>query len=229
MASEISSVRIAVIFVAYFVLMAAAFMGTAGTIFWPEAWLYLILQFAFSALLTAWLKRHDPALLKDRLIFLKPTARGWDKVFVWLSTVLLLPYLFLPGLDAVRHRWSQVTWEVEAVGFAGVVLSLMLIGWVTCANPYLSRVVEIQKERGHRVITTGPYRYVRHPMYLGAIVLFISIPLALGSLWTLLPAVLLCVLVVLRTYFEDRILHAELEGYAAYAEKVTSRLLPGIW
>jgi protein-S-isoprenylcysteine O-methyltransferase Ste14 len=89
--------------------------------------------------------------------------------------------------------------------------------------------VEIQKERGHQVVTTGPYRYVRHPMYAGAIVLFLCIPLALGSLWALSPGGFLVVLIVVRTYLEDRTLHRELEGYDAYAQRVRYRLIPGIW
>ena len=96
-------------------------------------------------------------------------------------------------------------------------------------NTYLSRVVEIQKERGHRVISTGPYRYIRHPMYVGVIILFVCIPLALGSLLTLIPGALLTALIVIRTHLEDKALHSELEGCKAYSAKVMYRLVPGIW
>jgi protein-S-isoprenylcysteine O-methyltransferase Ste14 len=96
-------------------------------------------------------------------------------------------------------------------------------------NTYLSRVVEIQKDRGHKVITTGPYRYVRHPMYVGVIILLVSVPLALGSLWALVPGVALTIIIIIRTHLEDKTLHAELEGYKAYAGKVRYRLVPGIW
>ena len=96
-------------------------------------------------------------------------------------------------------------------------------------NPYSSAAVEIQKERGHKVITTGPYRYVRHPMYVGAILWAASIPLALGSLITFIPVMLLCPLIVARTHLEDRTLKEELEGYTDYAETVRNRLIPGVW
>ena len=96
-------------------------------------------------------------------------------------------------------------------------------------NTYLSRIVEIQKERGHSVITTGPYKYVRHPMYVGVIIMFFFTPLALGSIYGLIPALLLIGLIVIRTYKEDKMLHRELQGYREYAEKTPYRLLPGIW
>ena len=96
-------------------------------------------------------------------------------------------------------------------------------------NTFLSRIVEIQKERGHRVITTGPYQYVRHPMYFGVIVLFFCIPVALGSLWSLIPSAALTLLVLIRTVLEEKTLHEELEGYNSYAEKVRYKIVPGIW
>jgi len=229
LASEISTARIAVRFVIGIVVMSAAFFGSAGTLDWPEAWLYMIFQFSFSAALSVWLKKHNPDLLKDRMTFLKPSARGWDKAILWTSAVVFIPYLLLPGLDAIRYQWSSVPLFVKVVGFIGVVATLLLISWVMRENTYLSRTVEIQKERGHRVITTGPYRYVRHPMYVGVIILFVCIPFALGSLLTLIPGALLTALVVIRTHFEDKMLHSELEGYKTYSEKVTYRLVPGIW
>jgi len=118
---------------------------------------------------------------------------------------------------------------VKAAGFAAIAASFILIFRVMRENRYLSRVVEIQKERGHQVISTGPYRHVRHPMYIGVIALFVAIPLALGSLWALIPAAALSALIVVRTCLEDKVLHAELEGYEAYAERVRYRLVPGIW
>jgi protein-S-isoprenylcysteine O-methyltransferase Ste14 len=209
--------------------MSAAFFGTAGTLAWPEAWLYLIFQLSFSTGMSVWLKKHNPDLLRDRMIFLKRSARGWDKAILWISTVVFIPYLLLPGLDAIRYQWSSVPLPIRAFGFIGIGLSLVLIFRVMRENTYLSRFVEIQKERGHRVITTGPYRYIRHPMYVGVIILFYCLPLALGSLWTLIPTVLLTALIVVRTHLEDKTLHEELDGYKAYAEKVRYRLIPGIW
>ena len=229
MTSEISTAQIAVRFVKAIVVMSAAFFGSAGTLDWPEAWLYMIFQSSFWAASSLWLKRHNPDLLKDRMRFLKPSARNWDKAILWSTTVVLIPYLLIPGLDAIRYQWTSVPLIVKVLGFIGVVASLLLVSWVLRENTYLSGIVRIQKERGHRVITTGPYRYVRHPMYVGIIILFFCIPLALGSLLTLIPGALLTALFIMRTHFEDKTLHSELEGYKEYSEKVRYRLVPGIW
>jgi protein-S-isoprenylcysteine O-methyltransferase Ste14 len=221
--------QIAIRFVAGIVVMSAAFFGSAGTLAWPEAWLYMILQYSFSTILAIWLKKHNPDLLKDRMAFLKPTAKVWDKVILLISTIVFVPFLILPGLDAVRFQWSSIPPLIKMVGFIGIILSLILVFWVMRENTYLSRIVEIQKERGHRVITTGPYQYVRHPMYFGVIVLFFSIPVALGSLWSLIPSAVLTLLILIRTYLEDKTLREELEGYKSYAEKVRYKIIPGIW
>jgi len=163
------------------------------------------------------------------MVFLKGETRGWDRIIIIVSTILFVPYLLLPGFDAVRYQWSSVPLPVSVAGFAGVIVSLLLFFAVLRENTYLSRFVEIQKEKGHKVITTGPYRYVRHPMYAGLILLLYSLPLALGSLWTLVPASVLTVIFVIRTYLEDQTLREELEGYQAYSARVKYRLLPGIW
>jgi len=209
--------------------MSAVFFGSAGTLDWPEAWLYMIFQFSFSATMAVWLKKNDPALLKDRMTFLKSSARGWDKAILWILAIVFIPFLFLPGMDAIRYRWSSVPFLLKVFGFTGILSALLLISWVTRVNTYLSHFVEIQKERCHRVITTGPYRFIRHPMYIAVITLFVCIPLALGSLFALIPAALLIALIVIRTNFEDKTLNLELEGYKAYSDKVKYRLLPGIW
>ncbi len=212
-----------------FVVMSGAFFGSAGTVAWFQAWLYMVIQFFFWTVTAIWLKKHNPQLLKDRMAFLKPTAKGWDKVVLVTSTIVFFPYLLLPGLDAVRYRCSPVPPVIAVLGFVGVIVSLLLIFWVMRVNTYLSRFVEVQRERGHKVITSGPYQYVRHPMYVGVIILLYSIPVALGSLWTLIPASVMSFLFVIRTHFEDKMLHEELEGYPSYSTKVKYRLLPGIW
>jgi len=229
MSTQISTAQILARLVISYGIMAAVIFWSAGTLYWPEAWLYLILQFSFSGTEAAWLKKNDPELLKDRMTFLKSSAKGWDKAFMWISTVVFIPYLVLPGLDAVRYQWSVVPMVIQVAGFAGIIVSLLLIFWVLRENPFLSRVVEVQTERSHRVITTGPYRYVRHPMYTGVLVLFFCIPQALGSFWTLIPAALLAVLILVRTLLEERTLYEELEGYSTYAARVRYRVFPGIW
>jgi len=229
MSREIPAGRIAVRFVMGVVIMSAAFFGSAGTLAWPEAWLYMLVQFGFAAAIAIWLKRHNPDLLKERMIFWKHSARGWDTAIVMTAAGILVPYLLLPGLDAVRYQWSHVPLPVKAIGFAGILMSFALIFWVMRENTYLSRIVEIQQDKGHKVIITGPYRYVRHPMYVGVVVLSLCIPLLLGSLLTLIPGSLLAALIVVRTYLEDKTLYAELDGYKSYANTVRYRLFPKIW
>jgi len=229
LSSGISTRRITIRLVVGIAVLSAAFFGSAGTLAWPEAWLYMMIQYSFSAMFAVWLKKHNPELLRDRMAFLKPAAKRWDKVILLVSTIVFVPYLILPGLDAVRFQWSSVPSLIKVVAFIGIILSLVLVFWVMKENTYLSRIVEIQKERGHRVITTGPYRYVRHPMYFSVMVLFNSIPIALGSLWSLIPSAVLTLIILIRTFLEDKTLHEELQGYNSYAEKVKYKIFPGIW
>jgi protein-S-isoprenylcysteine O-methyltransferase Ste14 len=227
--SEISTTGVVARLAIGFVIISAVLFGSAGTVIWPEAWLYIIVQFSFSGGIAVWLRKNNPALLKERMTFLKQSAQVWDKVIALGFIPFLAAYFLLAGLDAVRYGWSAVSWPVKVAGFAGVLVSLAVMFWVMRENAYLSRVVEIQKERGHHVISTGPYRYVRHPMYASIILLFFSIPLALGSLWALIPAAVLSAVLVVRIHLEERMLREGLEGYTAYAEKVRYRLIPGIW
>ncbi len=105
----------------------------------------------------------------------------------------------------------------------------VLLGWIMRENTYLSQVVKIDKNRGHKVITTGPYALVRHPMYITAIILLFAVPIALGSRFALIISLFLMVLLIVRTYLEDRTLHVELVGYPEYAKQTIYRLIPGIW
>jgi len=140
-----------------------------------------------------------------------------------------IAYLVLPGFDAVRHQWSHVPLGVKVICFILLIASFIWISWIMKENTFLSRFVEIQKERGHKVITTGPNRFVRHPMYIGAAILMICLPIALGSLYALIPLVFCIIFVIIRTALEDKTLHNELEGYAEYAKRTKYRLIPGIW
>lgn len=229
MKESISSLWIVPYFVLAFTAMVAAFFLSAGTLFWPEAWLYIALQMIASGSMTVWLAKNDPALLKSRMSLFKPAARGWDIAFMLTVTLLSVPYLLLPGFDAVRFGWSSLPPWVELLGFAGVAGSMWLIFRVMQENSFASPMVEVQRERDHRVVDSGPYAYVRHPMYSGFILFILSLPLALGSCWTLLVGLLLVVCFILRIFMEERVLLAELTGYADYCRRVPFRLLPGLW
>ena len=216
-------------FVLGLVVIGAILFGTAGTFDWPEAWIYIVIQFGWSITLSVFLWNHDIDLLKDRMKFTKKSAKGWDKVMTFVSIPFYIPYLVLPGLDAVRYQWSHVPVWAKAVSFIVLVALFLWITWIMKVNTYLSRFVEIQEDRGHKVITTGPYRFVRHPMYISAMILMIALPIALGSLYALIPMAFIIVFIIVRTYLEDKTLYRELEGYVEYAQKTKYRLLPGIW
>lgn len=136
----------------------------------------------------------------------------------------------VPGFDVVRFAWSEPfpLWlRVSAMVIH--VPCFLLLAWVMRENTFLSQVVKIDKARGHQVITSGPYAVVRHPMYTIVIALLFALPVALGSRYALILSVLLTVLLIVRTYLEDRTLHNELDGYAEYATQTRYRLIPGIW
>jgi protein-S-isoprenylcysteine O-methyltransferase Ste14 len=227
MAADMSNARIAARGGSLYFLLACCFFGSAGTFQWLEAWTYLLINVSFSLSVIVWLKTHNPALLKERLTFMKRTAQPWDKTIMFVGIPFYLAMLIVPGLDAVRYQWSNVSSMIKIFGFIMTAAAFTVFFVVMRENTYLSRIVEIQKD--HKVISTGPYRYVRHPMYVSANVLFICLPLSLGSVYGLIPALCMVIVILTRTYFEDRLLMAELDGYKEYSGKVRYRIFPGIW
>jgi protein-S-isoprenylcysteine O-methyltransferase Ste14 len=221
--------RIVIRLILGFIFISAFLFVPAGTIRWIEAWIYIIIQFSASISIGLWLRKNDPELLKDRMEVMKKTVRGWDKALQLSMTPFFIALLVIPGLEVVRYNWTYIPTEMKLVGFIALFLSLTIFFLVIRENTILSRVVEIQQDKGHRVIMTGPYKYIRHPMYVAVCVMFFAIPLALGSLYGMIPAFFLAVALIIRTFFEDKILHKELDGYVEYAKKTRYRLLPGIW
>jgi protein-S-isoprenylcysteine O-methyltransferase Ste14 len=213
--------------VTVFFILALLFVS-AGTLKWIEAWLLLLLYFAAVSGVLIWMKIKAPDLLKERMSRNKE-IKSWDKIIMTAYSFLLIILLAVPGLDAVRFGWSEVSLIVKALGFFGYIPALVFAFWAMRENAYSSDVVRIQEDRGHTVCTTGPYRYVRHPMYVGVILFVLCFPLSLGSLFTFIPASLIVVLFILRTSLEDKTLQEELPGYKEYAQKVRYRLIPGVW
>ena len=211
------------------VITMACLFGSAGTLNWFEAWVYFALFLVFAVWLMTWLKKNNPDLLRQRMDFGKKFEKGWDKILVRLMIPNGVALFIVPGLDAMRYRWSELPLFLELFGFIGVAASFVVVFLVMKENTFLSRVVEIQKERGHTVVSTGPYRFVRHPLYVSSIVLYFSISLALGSMYGLIPAAIVSMLVIIRTMLEDRLLQRELDGYKEYVQQVKYRLIPGIW
>jgi protein-S-isoprenylcysteine O-methyltransferase Ste14 len=200
----------------------------AGTLDWPEAWLFLFLYFTLVTGALIWMKKKAPGLLKERMSRKKDT-KSWDKKIMIAYSFCLVFLLGIPGLDAVRFRWSNIPLIGKVLGFIGFLPGMALAFWAMKENAYASDVVRIQKDRGHTVCTSGPYRYVRHPMYSGVIIIMLCYPLSLGSLFTFIPVSIIIALFVFRTALEDKTLQAELSGYKDYSQKVRYRLLPGIW
>jgi len=229
MSNKISNRKILIRFALFPLFLGSLLFGPANTLNWIAAWIYIIIYLGFGVILVTWMRKNNPGLLKERMTILKSSAKGWDKVIIFLATMLFITLFFIIGFDAGRYHWSCVPIILRTIGFISIISSFILTFLVMKENTYLSRIVEIQKERGHSVITTGPYKYVRHPMYVGVIIMFFFTPLALGSIYGLIPALLLIGLIVIRTYKEDKMLHRELQGYREYAEKTPYRLLPGIW
>src|SRR6476659_6406249 len=155
-----------------FVVFALALFLAAGTVAWPAGWAFLILFFGFTIALSAWLLRHSPGLLTERMTGIgKPDQKSWDKVFFASANVLFLSWLILMPLDAVRFHWSQMPAWLQVVGALLLLISFYLFFLIFRENAYLSPAVRVQSDRGQTVVATGPYHYVRHPMYATAILL----------------------------------------------------------
>jgi protein-S-isoprenylcysteine O-methyltransferase Ste14 len=203
----------------------------AGRLDWLWGWIFLGVTALVLALQVVLLVPINPDLLIERSAGLRQEGgKTWDRVVAGLSAgVFPFASWILAGLD-LRFGLSlpKPLW-VHLMGMALVAFGLGLFLWAMVSNAYFSEVVRIQTERGHTVATGGPYQFVRHPGYTGAILAFVGTPLLLGSWWALIPTALGIAGYVLRTVLEDRTLQGELEGYQAYAEQVRYRLLPGVW
>jgi protein-S-isoprenylcysteine O-methyltransferase Ste14 len=195
---------------------------------WWNAWAYLGLYLAFLAFNAAVLLPHHKELAEERSRVGEGT-KSWDKVIASIGAFGGLFILLLAGLDE-RFGWAgAIRLEVQIAAFVLLGLSYPLFTWAMVSNKFFATTVRIQKERGHTVQTGGPYRFVRHPGYASLLVSYITIPIALGSLWACIPMALLVVNLFVRTALEDRTLQNELEGYKEYAGRVRYRLIPGIW
>lgn len=213
----------------FVVAMGALLFASAGTMQWPGAWTMLIASAILGPLCGWWIYRLDPALLAERLrpVIQKdqPTA---DKVFMTVFILVIVTWLAVMGLDR-RHVASSIPLALQALGFALFLACNVFTMWVFRENSFAAPVVKLQAERAQRVISTGPYAYVRHPMYSGAMLFFVGVPLLLGSWWGLAMAPIFLVLFAIRIRIEERTLRDGLPGYTEYAARVRYRLVPGLW
>ncbi len=224
------NLKLLIAFTGLFVGFALILFLAAGTIFWPSGWAFLGLFFGADAALGLWLLRYQPELLKERMTgFGKPGEPAWDKVFFVLVQVFFVAWLILMPLDAVRFRWSHMPGWLQEVGALLLLGSFYLFFLTFRENPYASAVVRVQTERGQTVISTGPYHYVRHPMYAAVIPFSVGTALVLGSWYGLLMGLIFVVAIAFRAVQEERVLRAGLPGYEEYMTQVKYRLIPHVW
>jgi protein-S-isoprenylcysteine O-methyltransferase Ste14 len=213
-----------------FMVFALILFLSAGTIAWAAGWAFLILFFVPVLLLTTWLVKNSPGVLNERLAGMThKNQKAWDKVMVVILNLAFFGGLIFMALDGGRYHWSQVPGWVQVLGGVLLLLGLGIISLVFRENSFLSAVVRIQDDRGQTVVSTGPYGYVRHPMYAGGIFFIVGITLLLGSWYGLIPAVILLVVVSRRAVMEENTLRQELQGYDAYMNQVKYRLIPSLW
>lgn len=208
-------------------VQAVVLFGAAGRLDWGMGWAFIGV-YAIGGMATA--AFIEPELIAERAK-IKPDARTWDTMLMGFFKLLNLTMPLVAGLD-MRFGWTPQAYHptvVNLIGLAFTALGQLLSGWATISNKFFSDVIRIQADRGHTVVSHGPYRFVRHPGYVGVLLYSLAAPFLLDSLWALIPGGLTILLIIVRTVVEDRTLLAELDGYREYAARVRSRLLPGIW
>jgi len=211
------------------VAMGALLFASAGTLHWPSAWVFLAASASLGPLCGWWLYRLDPALLAERLRpVIQKEQPPADKAFVTVLMAAMLAWLVVMGFDR-RALASDMPIAFQVLGFVLFMLCMLFTMSVFRENSFAAPVVKLQAERAQRVISTGPYAYVRHPMYSGMMLFFAGLPLALGSWWGLAMAPLFLALFAVRIGIEERTLREGLPGYIDYAARVRYRLVPGVW
>lgn len=211
-------------------VMGVLLFGAAGTLAWPAAWLYLLIVGVAGVWVGLWLAHTDPDLLAERMRpFISRQQSGWDRAFMSAVLTGMVAWLCAIGADAVRFGGSRVPLWLNVCGAIAVFAVFPLTREVYRANHFATPFVEIQSGRGHRVVDSGPYAIVRHPMYAAAILFFIGTPLMLGSWWGLACAPVLSAALGYRAVREERVLVDGLPGYREYRQRVRYRFVPGIW
>jgi protein-S-isoprenylcysteine O-methyltransferase Ste14 len=205
-------------------------MIVSGQWRWWEAWVYALLSIVGFVASRALAARRNADILMERSRSIElQGAKSWDKILAPMLAFGSLLILVVAGLDK-SNGWSlPFSLNAKIISLVVIVLGFVFGSWALIENRFFSGVVRIQTDRGHHVVTTGPYRIVRHPGYAGALWTYLAMPVLLDSLWAFIPALLLIGVLVLRTSLEDRTLQAELPGYADFAKKTRYRLFPGIW
>jgi protein-S-isoprenylcysteine O-methyltransferase Ste14 len=213
-----------------FGVIGLALFLAAGTLAWPAGWAFLILFLVFTLAISTWLLRTNPGLLTERMTGLaQPNQKPWDRVFYLIINLYFVLWLVSMPLDAVRFGWTHMPGWLQGLGAAVLLASFPLFFLVFQANPYLSPAVRDQSERGQRVVSSGPYRVVRHPMYATAILFLEGTALLLGSWVGVLLGLVMVAGIAYRAVQEEAELKEELEGYEEYMQEVRYRMIPYVW
>jgi len=215
----------------YLLVWPALMLFLAADWSWPEGWIFGGWFVAVGASTVAWLSRRDPDLLAER--YRMPGTGGQsrrDRIIVYVLTVGFIAWIALMPLDARRFHWTpRLPLAVELVGDALLALSWLFLFRSFADNTFGSALVRVQTERGHRVVSTGVYGWVRHPMYLGATLMFVGGPLVTGAVSALVVGLVLAGLLAVRSLDEEALLTRELPGYEDYRRRVRYRLIPFVW
>ncbi len=209
-------------------LMGLMLFLSAGRLDWPAAWIFLGTYALVILTLGVWVTRKHPDVVNERGK-IAHNAKSWDKVLMTIYSVMILVLFAVAGLDAGRFGWSVMPLALQVIGYIALIFAMAVTYWAMAVNPFLSTIVRIQDDRGHYVVTSGPYRYVRHPMYAMILLMYPGIALELGSWLALIPAAVIVIVFVIRTALEDRTLQAELPGYTEFAQHTRYRIVPGVW
>lgn len=213
----------------FVILPAVILFVSAGRIDTPRAWIFvgiISLHYPVSILI---LYKFNPELINQRARGIRQDTKSWDKVLMPAIVIMGYIVLVVVGLDVGRFQWSSLSIHFAVLGFMLYIIAAILGNWAVITNPHFEPTVRIQKDRDHQVITTGPYKIVRHPGYVAAILFPVSISLIIGSVFGLIPAGINMLLLIIRTSLEDNTLQNELNGYSEYAKRVKYRLLPWVW
>jgi protein-S-isoprenylcysteine O-methyltransferase Ste14 len=213
--------------VALLVLIVLLFVS-AGSISWARGWLFLLVLVTVLGVSARYLWRINPEIFAARSR-IHPGSKRWDRILLGFLFPAMIAIVPVGALDDARFQWSRMSWWFVGLGYLLLITGTAITTWAQAVNRFFEPGVRIQTERGHHVVDTGPYAIIRHPGYFAACLLFPGIALALGSWWALIPAAFAALLIIIRTEWEDRMLHAKLDGYAAYAKRVRFRLIPGVW
>ncbi len=213
----------------FVLVLATLLFVSSGRVTWVMAWVYIGVYAAGTILNSLLIIPRNPALLDERTR-IKKDAKKWDKLLApFMAGLCPAITVTVAGLDIRFNSSPQIPFMLQIAAIALAALGHLLLTWAMATNSFFSAIVRIQNDRGHTVVTSGPYQYVRHPGYVGIIVFALATPLILGSLWAFIPALFMLFISVVRIVLEERTLKEELKGYSDYADQVRYRLFPGIW